>query len=421
MGQMTAEFRVPQSVPATELAAAPAPEQRLAQHRESLRVWDAYWRDKVEDYGAADDTEALAEVAQIRAFIRELVMPRLEQVAQSPPAQLGPFLKLMIPFASEGGLQEFLLHFFQLEQDGAGKLVYRRRDPFERDVFLLHDLYKVRKTLEVVDTLRMARGIPERRFPSRFSEADIRRTLDGMTEILQLLYRQCLPPQQVTELVPQLGPHLFHGAAVLARREADVCHGLPQALEKYDYRRFFFLLYFKSGLRAKVGGEARDLRYNFLHFQILRQEFLQHWLTEVLREHPQKYQAYQRYAFRGKTLLAWIAEAPEQEADLLAEMSAPAFESVAGEVNALVPDELKVGAATESATTGFHFRLKQQLAEAAAMAAAPLEALRRRLAEDPRAGQVLTEDVAAPSLAVPGAASPATPAAPTPPADSAAE
>jgi hypothetical protein len=120
---MIAEFRVPQSVQARELAAAPAPEQLLAQHRESLRVWDAYWRDKVEDYGAADNTAALAEVEQIRAFIRGLLVPRLEQVAESPPAQLGLFLKLMIPFDAQGGLKDFLLHFFQLEQDGDGKLV----------------------------------------------------------------------------------------------------------------------------------------------------------------------------------------------------------------------------------------------------------------------------------------------------------
>lgn len=353
------------------------PAQTIAQLRTQLGQYVADFTQKQRNASmrGPTDPESL-EMALAVQVLGQFVLPRLEEIAKYPPAEQGNFLTLMVPFDSKGGLRGFLLHFFQLDENAQGQLVYQPRDNFEREVYILHDLYKVKKTLEVIRTLRAAIGNPAKAFPSRFSPEEKANILEGLEGVLNLLFTQCLPPQFRHDLIQNLSPAYLEQPAILARREKNTLYSYPHILAKYDYRRFFFLIYFKNGMRAKIADQEREFRFNFLWFQLLKKEYLVHWLTLPLKNNPAKFTIYQKYLLRGKTLLAHIVEHPEREGELLLELPSPSFNDLVTEVNEEVAPDKRLDVVPESENFGLFQMLKEQLVDAVEMVKAPIEKLR---------------------------------------------
>jgi hypothetical protein len=379
---------------------ADAAGQALGRRRADLAHWSEYWRVREESW-RGEDPAAAQEAGQAAALLTELIAPALDRLEALPQAEQGRLLNLMVPFDAEGGLRDFLLHFFQMTQDDGGGLVYQARDPFERELYVLHDLYKVKKTLDVIETIRRASRHPDSRFPSRFSAEQRVSILNRLEEVLSLMFTQTLPPRHRQVVVDGISPAYLSAEELLRRRESGLLYTYPHVLERYDYRRFFFLIYFKEGLRARFDQEERTYRYNFLHFQWLKREFLIHWLEARLRGNSRKFRAYSQYEVRGRSLLSWLAEEPERESELLMEMPTPAFHAMVGQINEELPDAERIGFDPETEKFGLYHRLRAQLREAAALAKAPLQTLRQIVA-----------DAGAGTRAAPGA--PAPPPAPSP-------
>ncbi|MCH7477633.1 MAG: hypothetical protein IIA14_05990 [SAR324 cluster bacterium] len=388
-----------------QLSALGDPDETITRLREEIRGWEAYWEQKqnMAEAAAGSEAPAATEAAQIRRLLRGLVGPKLDEIASHGGERKSLYLNVMVPFDTGGGLRDFLFHFFQIAETGQGATEFAPRDPFERDVYVLYDLYRVKKTLEVIGALKAARSDPARKFSSIFSEEQIGTTLDSLTMVLELLFAQCLPEQHRREMLPGLSPAMLQGRSLLERREQNLLYTFPHVLEKYVYRRFFFLIFFKDGLRARMEGEERDFKYNFLHFQVIKQEFLVHWLTGPLRDNPAKFAVYRKYALRGKTLLEWIVEKPAEEQALLSEVSAPVLNDMASQVNEVVAEELKIGAVPRSENFGFYRRLKEQLVEAVDLVKKPIETLR----------EIVKAETLAP--AAPARPAPPPPKAPEPP------
>lgn len=364
-----------------EVVSIADPVETIATMRKSIRHWDEYWEERQE---AEDNpqSEIAQEAGAIRGLLKSLITPRLDKLEANKSPHLGLFLNLIVPFDSAGGLRDFILHFFQLEEGKDNHLVYKSRDSYERDVYVLYDLYRVKKTMDVVHILQDTMTKDERIFPSIFSSEEILHILDNLTQVLKLLYTQCLPEKYLRELLPQLSPQHLRGKSLLERRENHILYTFPHVLQKYDYRRFFFLVFFKNGLRARLADGERDFRYNFLNFQVLKHEFMVHWLTGPLRNDPRKYKIYQQYVLHGKSLLQLIVDDPDQEAEILKMMPTHALNDMASQVNEAVPEELKVGVVPESRNFGFYHELKEQLGHAVDMVRAPIETLRKIVKED---------------------------------------
>jgi hypothetical protein len=404
-----------------ELVLVPAVEgldPLLAGMRAEVAQWVAFWTAREqEDRAAAAHAQAAEEEAQAIAFLNTFLTPRMDQLAKAGGGERLLTLQLMVPFDTPGGLQDFLLHFFQMAPtvlDGA--LVYEERDPFERDVFLLYDLYRVKKTLEAVEAMQKARKSPATAFPSLLDEGKIGAVLSSLADALGLLYSQCLPEELVRTLVPKLSPELLSGAAVLERREQNLLYTFPQVLQSYRYRNFFFMIFFREGFRAKLGGQERDFRYNHAYFQLLRHEYLVHWLTVPLKNDPRKYEVYQHYQVRGKSLLNWLAEAPEKEVEILKLVPARYFNDLTSRVNERVPEALSAGPVPQSEAFGFYHELKRQLSHAVNYTRAPIEELRAHVKDQkplpPRPAPAGKAAGAAPAAQAPAAAKPAAPAKP---------
>jgi hypothetical protein len=399
---MAAGYEEPIDVPAVE-----GPDPLLAGMRAEIAKWAAFWGTREQEDRAAEHPQAADEEGQALSFLNAFLSPRVEQLAKAGGEEQLLTLQLMVPFDTPGGLQDFLLHFFQTAPTVLeGALTYEERDPFERDVFLLYDLYRVKKTLEVVEALQRARKSPATAFPSLLDEAKIAQVLTGLTEVLGVLYGQCLPEDLVQTLIPKLSPEMMSGGAVLERREKGLLYTFPQILQSYRYRNFFFMLFFREGFRAKLQGQEREFRYTYARFQLLRHEYLMHWLTVRLKNDARKYEIYQHYQVRGKSLLGWLAESPDQEARILKLVPARYFNDLTSRINERMPAALSAGPVPQSEAFGFYYDLKRQLNQAVTYVRAPIEELRAFVQEQkplpPRPG--------------PGPAPGAPKAAPAPPA-----
>jgi hypothetical protein len=348
-----------------------------ALHSRKVEVSQAVsaWAEREAAWGASDPA-AGQEAGQVRALLGGLLLPALERLGALPPEEQSRLVNLMVPFDSDGGLNDFLLHFFQLAQGEGAEMRFDLREPFERELFILHDLYKLKRTLEVVETIRRAGRNPDARFASRFTPEQQMGILNRLEEVLTLMFTQTLPQRHRQTLIDTISPALLSAEALLERRERGLMYTFPHVLERYDYRRFFFLIYFKEGLKAKFENEERSYRYNFLHFQWLKREFLIHWLSARLRGNPDKFKLYSGIQLRGKSLLGWITERPEREGELLLEMPAAAFSALVGQLNSQVAAEERVGFEPETERFGLYHQLKAKLHEAAALARGPIQTLR---------------------------------------------
>ncbi|MBI4081514.1 MAG: hypothetical protein HY423_02780 [Candidatus Lambdaproteobacteria bacterium] len=382
---MIQDYVVKKSEEGTGIVQVPVPETPaalLAEHRRQASAWIGHFGRLASSADAALAAAVAEEAEELRQFITAFVLPRLEQVAPLPAEQQALQLSVMVPFDTEGGLRDFLLHFFQLAEDERGELVYRERDPFERDVYILYDLLKVKRTLEVVARLREALDGPAKAFPSACAPAEQRALLDELEAVLRLLFTQCLPPEHREELLQRLSHQMLGRRAVLERREAGLLYSYPHVLRKYDYRRFFFLIYFKQGLKARVGSEDRSFRFDFVRFQILKQEYLMHWLTATLKHSPHKYREYQRYMVRGRSLLEWIVDAPDREAEMLRELPTPQFNGLLSAINTTVAPEHQLAIVPESEKFSLYHELKEHLQQAVSYVRAPIEQLRRLVEQE---------------------------------------
>ncbi|MDH4120957.1 MAG: hypothetical protein OEV94_04555 [Deltaproteobacteria bacterium] len=341
------------------------PGEVISRRRQEIEELDRYWAVKEKEYaeGQGAGSQARWEAGQIRQLLHGLILPRLDWVSGLPPINQAVFLNLMVPFDTDGGIRDFLLHFCQVDVINGNQLEVVERDPYEREVYILHDLYKAKKTLDVISTLRRSLTEKDREFPSRFSKAEQEKILTSLEGVLNLLFTQILPPHHRHELISNLSPDHLTVESVAKRRKDGVLYAYPHVLKKYDYRRFFFLIYFKEGFRAKMGEEERDFRYNFLNFQLLKKEFLIHWMTRGLKNNPQKYSHYARYIIRNKSLLAHIVENPEKEGELLMELAAPQFNDLVAQVNEELPQGEKLEVEAESQTYGLFGRLKEQVVQ----------------------------------------------------------
>jgi hypothetical protein len=120
---------------------------------------------------------------------------------------------------------------------------------------------------------------------------------------------------------------------------------------------------------------------------------------------------------RGKTLLAWLSQAPEREAEILRLLPARHFNDLTSRVNEKLPPELSAGPVPQSESFGFYHELKRQLNQAVTYTRAPIEELRALVKENkPLAPPATGVDSAGRPLAggkpAPAPAAAAAPAAP---------
>ena len=313
-------------------------------HRARIHVW-LEWMDKKLERGPLEDllVDEQSEYLVLSNFLNNFLNARLDWIFDSvSDADLrNKYLLALKPFSQQSGIRDFLRHFFQFQDDPNNTdLKFAFLNHSEREVRILWDVYKLIKTKESIDVL-LKSTLDEKSFPSVFSQEYIFNMLTGLSEALLLLVKICVKlkyhgqffldfPMDCLEPKPILRRHMLKDYLI-----NDI------VLDKFDYRNYFFHIFFRSGMKAMYQGEKLVFEYNYLDFEIIRQEFLTHWLKQRLAGNSKKKEVFDRYVIGGQTLSEIIKKDPGAELRVLKQLPKEIFDDLIADVNEAVDDQDK--------------------------------------------------------------------------------
>ena len=287
--------------------------------------------------------EEQAEYFSINNFLKNFLTRRLDWIFESvTDLELrNKYLLALPPFNQQGNIKNFLLHFFQLEiSKNSPELKYVQFNKSEREVRILWDVYTLGKSAESIEVLKKfaSEEVP---FSSVFSSEHIMNQLNTLHSALCLLMKICVKKEYHQEIIYKFPMHCFNPESILNRKVTDNYMINDVVLEKFDYRNYFFHLFFGSGMKAMYNEKKLVFKYNYLDFEIIRQEFLIHWLNNKLAGNPNKKEVFSRFMIDGKTFNQIIEENPEEELTILKLLPKYVFNELIAEVNEVVSEKFK--------------------------------------------------------------------------------
>lgn len=294
------------------------------------------------------------EVLNMRKFLGKFLQNRLDWIVNrvENKALRKKYLNVLPPFQQKGGVKTLLLHFYQMEEsENKRSMVYKQKNDIEKEVAILWDIYKLRKTIESINTIRSSLNGPDP-FASSISVEKRIQCLDSLKGVFQLLFQMCIKKEYQKDLYSNLSPELVNSEAILKRMEEGISYVYPHVIQKFDYRNHFFYVYYFPGMKAKIGGEMKQFRYNYLDFEIIKQDFLIGWMNKRLQNNPQKKEIYKKYAIGNKTIEQIITENPDQEIKILQQLPINVFNDITAEINEAVSEELKTEVESFSENVG---------------------------------------------------------------------
>jgi len=283
------------------------------------------------------------EVLNMRKFLGKFLQNRLDWIVNrvENKALRKKYLNVLPPFQQKGGIKTLLLHFYQIgESENKKSLLYQQKNNVEKEVAVLWDIYKLRKTIESISTIRRSLDQSDP-FESSISVDKRIQCLDSLKEVFQLLFQMCIKKEFQKELYQNLSSKTVNSDEIVKRMEAGLSYVYPHVLKNFNYRNHFFYVYYFPGMKAKIGGKMKQFRYNYLDFEIIKQDFLIGWMNKRLQNNPQKNKIYRKYAIGNKTIEQIIIEDPSQEIKVLQQLPINVFNDITAEINETVSDDLK--------------------------------------------------------------------------------
>ena len=380
-------------------------EELMADYRQKMDIWakklkdlQTYYFDQHADSAGPDVQEVLA----MRNFLGKFLKHRIDWIVEKTedPKLRRRYLQVLPPFHQKGAIKTLLFHFFQLkESEDKKNVLFHPATDVEKEVRILWDIYKLRKTIESITVLQKALEDPNP-FPSIYSVPTRIQRLEELKTVFKLMFQMCIQPQYQKELYKGLSPEHISPEAILARQEQGISLVYPHVIRKFDYRNHFFFVYFYSGMKAKIGGEVKDFRFNYLDFEIIKQEFLTFWLNKRLEGNSKKLEIYGRYKLGNKTLAELIAENPADEIEILQQLPYEIFNDLTAQVNEEVAPEFKTEVETFSETHGEFAEVRRQFDRAKKVATLSILKIKELLsspAPEPAPEPPKPEPVAAPT------------------------
>ena len=318
--------------------------------KQVLRTMQEAYYERHYDSTAAD----VLEILNMRKFLGQFLQNRLEWIVnETDDRQIRrKYLNMLPPFTQKGGIKTLFLHFFQVvEADNKKDLLYQSKTDSEKEISVLWDIYKLRRTIQSIDTMKKSIETPNS-FKSVF---DIQKRIDCLASLkaaFQLMFQMCIRKEYQKDLYRNLTPNLITSEAMLERREKGIEYVYSHVLKKFDYRNHFFYIYYFPGMKAKIGGKIKKFHFNYLDFELIKQEFLIDWLNNKLAGNPKKKEAYRRYIVGSKTLEQIIEENPEKELEVLQQLPLNVFNDLTAEVNEEVAEADKTNVDSFSENKG---------------------------------------------------------------------
>lgn len=327
---------------------------------ENISTWEKRvqsLRQEKERENPSDLKEILDELDQLSAFLKGRLTKRLQGIRQYPEDLQLKYLRCIEPFYTEAGITRFMGHYFDVEVFKQVRLRYRKKKDFEKEVNILFDLYRVKKTIETISTLENSVKSNES-FPSRFGKNEQAEFLKTLREIFKLFFIRFVKKEYRKQLFETLSESHLDTDQIIDMRKKGTSYVTPEAIQSNEYRDKFITVFFSTLLRTKTSEHVKDLHFNFLNFEVLKNEFLTHWMQQKLKNNPEKDKVLQNYQIGGKSVAQLIKESPDKEADILSSIPLEIFNDMAEEINQKVRDDAKTPVTTFSRNHGLFSRLQ---------------------------------------------------------------
>lgn len=356
----------------------------------NVLIWSKRAKSLQQEYvkGNQDNKdEVLVELDALDKFLAVKIPKRLEEIAKFPPEFQEAYARFIEPFLTEQGLPKFISTYFDVEVFKQVRLRYRKKSPFEKEVCLLFDLYKIKKTLETISTLFNAiKAESKDSFPSLFSPEDQKEFLKVFWEILKFFMARFLKKdtrQAAYEVIS--GSGLTPGYFTEMRKQG-VSYTPDGLMEGSEYRDKFITLFFSTLMKIKINGEMKEMHFNYLNFEIIKNEFLLNWMNKKLQGQPCKDEIYKKYKIGGRSIADLIKENPEKEAEYLKSIPLEEFRNMAEELNSSVSEELQAAVPTFSSKFGPFAKISTAFVQVKQMARFSLEKMQEAVPK----GQIWT-------------------------------
>lgn len=312
-------------------------------YRARINLWKNWLGRKQEESQEGQNTfvEEQNEYFMLENVLKNFISKRLDWIEKTvnPPELRKKYLMLLPPFYQDKKVKDFIFHFFQIKEEGNDKkLTYYFLNKSEKELRVLWDIYKLTRTIQSIDVIK--KHLKKGDFhSSSFSRDQILDTISTLRKALTLLMKIFIKPEHYQRLTTNFSKEVFLPESVLERKETDRYLINDIILDKFDYRNYFFSIYFRPYIKAIYANTEYTYEFNYLDYEIIRQEFLIDWMHRRLSGNAQKRAIFDNYFIGKNSFNDVIQKNPKMEITLLKRIPKDKFNDLIAHVNDAVEDD----------------------------------------------------------------------------------
>ncbi len=337
----------------------------LASYQNNIAVWDkrvnSLLQEKINEKSPTIEEEK-TELNHLTTFLNGRLTKRLENITRYPEDMQVKYLKYLEPFYTDDGISRFMGHYFDVEVFKKIRLRYRKKKDFEQEVGILFDLYRVKKTIETITTLQKSVKSDEP-FVSLFTVEEQTEFLGTLKEIFKLFFVRFVKSEYRKELFQTLSDSKLETDQVIEMRKKGMSYINPEVIKGNEYRNKFITVYFSTQIRTKTNTKVNDLHFNYLNFELIKNEFLVNWMHKKLSGNREKDKILQKYKIGSQSVADLIKANPEKESEILASIPLDVFNDMAEEINQNVKEKDKTPVSSFSKNFGVFAKLQSTFQE----------------------------------------------------------
>lgn len=252
------------------------------------------------------------EINHIRQALRFYIIPALEAILKSPIEKQLRFVQYQTFIFTDKGLEQFFRHFYSIFKDDNGEWSFQQTDSYEKDVLLLYDIYKVKRT--IVGIQKLLKDLSKRNtvFPSVFNKNQQTHILKSMNSALFMVFKQSLKPKYQVSIFNGISLDQIKPQETKKRKKREIIFGRPQQLDSSPSRRIILHILFRNNIRTTINNKKVEIQYDLIDYEQLINEFFDHFLQDD-RQDLEALSIYHALHIQGKTLLESIIDDPDPD------------------------------------------------------------------------------------------------------------
>lgn len=282
-----------------------------------LRRFDGYWNNQLNQVYKAElelTDPLIIRTNHLRQAIRYYLIPAVQNAIDSPAAIQNRFVERLSFLFSEDRMAQFFRHFYAVVEDPETKdgWKFEDRDPFQEDLLVLYDLYKVKRTMNgIVAFLKELKEL-KLEFPSVFGRDQFVPILKNMNSALFMAFKMAVKPKYQVELYNEISLKYLHEDRVKQRQKEKILYSRSKGLDFSPFRRIFLHILFRQTIKTAINQKETVIHYNFVDFEQLIFDYFAYFM-DGSKDSVEIMNTYHCFHIRGNSLANSLIEDPDPE------------------------------------------------------------------------------------------------------------